>query len=150
MMRQYIAFISTDGSTSSVVFPDFPGCVSAGNGFEDAIRMAHEALSGHVECMKDAGLEIPEPRSMGEIKRTWEDWQDWKDGEYTSALIALIPSHETRRYTISMDSSLMARIDAVAKNRSAFLAKAAEEFLGAFPRAGNSGKAVTGVRPSFH
>jgi hypothetical protein len=41
-----------------------------------------------------------------------------------------VPIHETRKYTISMDSSLMARIDAVTKNQSAFLAKAAEEFLG--------------------
>ena len=129
-MKQYIAFISTDGLTFSVVFPDFPGCVSAGKDFENAIRMAHEAISGHIECMKEAHLEIPEPRSLDEIKKTWEDWQDWKNSEYTTALIALIPSHETRKYTISMNSSLMARIDAVTKNRSAFLAKAAEEFLG--------------------
>jgi len=129
-MKQYIAFVSTDGPTLGVVFPDFPGCVSAGRDFEDAVRMAREALSGHAECMTDAGLEIPEPRNMGEIKKAWEDWQDWKSGEYVTALVALIPRRETRRYTISMDSSLMARIDSVTKNRSAFLAKAAEEFLG--------------------
>jgi hypothetical protein len=94
--------------------------------------MAHEALSSHAVCMKEANLEIPKPRSMDEIKTTWEDWQDWADSEYTTALIALIPSHETKKYTISMDSSLMARIDAVTKNLSAFLAKAAEEFLGSY------------------
>ena len=129
-MKQYIAFISMDWPTFSVVFPDLPGCVSAGKDFEDAVQMAHEALSGHIECMKDAGLNIPEPRNLEQIKRNWPDWKDWKKSEYTIALIALIPSHETRKYTISMDSSLMARIDAVTKNRSAFLAKAAEEFLG--------------------
>jgi predicted RNase H-like HicB family nuclease len=137
-MKQYIAFISTDRPTFSVVFPDFLGCVSGGKDFESAVRMAHEALSGHAECMKDARLEIPEPRTLDEIKKTWEDWQDWKDSDYTIALIALIPSHETRKYTISMDSSLMARIDAVTKNRSAFLAKAAEEYLGENAGAGNS------------
>jgi predicted RNase H-like HicB family nuclease len=131
-MKQYIAFIGTDGPTLNVVFPDFPGCISVGSDFEDAVRMAHEALSGHVECMKDARLQIPEPSSLDEIRRNWEDWRDWKDSEYTTALIALVPSHETRKYTISMDSSLMARIDAITKNRSAFLAKAAEEFLGAY------------------
>jgi len=129
-MKQYIAFISMDGPTFSVVFPDFPGCISAGNDFEDAVRMAHEALSGHVECMKDAMLNIPEPNSLEQIKQKWPDWNDWKNSEYSTALIALIPCHETRKYTISMDSSLMARIDAVTKNRSAFLAKAAEELLG--------------------
>ncbi|MDR3147285.1 MAG: type II toxin-antitoxin system HicB family antitoxin, partial [Treponema sp.] len=39
-MKQYIAFISTDGPAPSVVFPDFPGCISAGKNFEDAVRMA--------------------------------------------------------------------------------------------------------------
>jgi predicted RNase H-like HicB family nuclease len=131
-MKQYIAFISTDGPALNVVFPDFPGCISTGKDFEDAIRMAHEALSGHVECMKDAHLQIPEPSSLEQIKRIWEDWPEWKDSEYTTALIGLVPNHETRKYTISMDSSLIARIDGVTKNRSAFLAKAAEEYLNAF------------------
>jgi predicted RNase H-like HicB family nuclease len=129
-MKQYIAFISIDGPVFSVVFPDFPGCISAGKDFEDAVRMAHEALSGHVECMKDAHLQIPEPSSLDKIKRNWEDWQDWKNSEYTTTLVSLIPSHESKKYTISMDSSLMARIDSVTRNRSAFLAKAAEEYLG--------------------
>jgi predicted RNase H-like HicB family nuclease len=129
-MKQYIAFITTDGPVPGVVFPDFPGCVSAGQNYEDAVRMAHEALSGHVECMGKAHQSIPEPRSLEQIKRSWEDWADWKDSEYTTALIALIPNHETRKYTISMDSALMARIDGVTKNRSAFLARAAQEFLG--------------------
>ena len=130
-MKQYIAFISLDGPTLGVVFPDFPGCISAGKDFKEAVQMAHEALSGHVECMRDAKLDIPEPAALEQIKRNWPDWKDWKKSEYTTALIALVPSHETRKYTISMDSSLMARIDAVTKNRSAFLARAAEEFLGA-------------------
>jgi predicted RNase H-like HicB family nuclease len=131
-MKQYIAFISMDGPVFSVVFPDFPGCVSAGQDFEDAVRMAHEALSGHVECMQDARLQIPEPSDLDQIKRNWPDWKEWKGGEYTMALVALVPCHETRKYTISMDSSLMARIDAVTKNRSAFLARAAENFLGEY------------------
>ncbi|GHV83001.1 HicB family protein [Spirochaetia bacterium] len=108
-MKQYIAFISTDGQNLGVVFPDFPGCVSAGQNFEDAVRMAHEALSGHVECMKDMNLNIPEPRSLEQIMKSWEDWNDWKNSQHTTAFIALIPSHETRKYTISMDSALMAR-----------------------------------------
>ena len=129
-MKQYIAFIAMDGPTFGVVFPDLPGCISAGKNYEEAVRMAHEALSGHVECMKDAKLKVPEPSSLEQVKRSWSDWKKWKNSDYTTVLIALVPSHETRKYTISMDSSLMARIDAVTKNRSAFIARAAEEFLG--------------------
>jgi hypothetical protein len=57
--------------------------------------------------------------------------------QYVAFITTDGPSHETRKYTISMDSSLMARIDGVTKNRSAFLAKAAAEFLG--EQAGVSG-----------
>lgn len=85
--------------------------------------------------MKYAKLDIPEPSSLDQIKHNWSDWNDWKNNDYTTSLIALIPRHETRKYTISMDSSLMARIDAVTKNRSAFLARAAEEFLGEYASA---------------
>ena len=136
-MKLFIVFISMDEPTFGVVFPDFPGCISAGIDFEDAVRMAHEALSGHVECMKDAKLEIPEPSTLEHIKRSWPYWKDWGDSEYTTALIALVPSHETKKYTISMDSSLMARIDSITKNRSAFLARAAEEFLGTLSGTGS-------------
>jgi len=129
MPKRYIALITVDGPTFGVVFPDFPGCISAGKDYEDAVRMAHEALSGHIECMKDAKMGIPEPSSLEQIKYNWPDWSEWRTSDYTTALIALIPGHETKKYTISMDASLMARIDAVTKNRSAFLARAAEEFL---------------------
>jgi predicted RNase H-like HicB family nuclease len=97
-MKPYIAFISTDGPVPSVVFPDFPGCISAGRDLEDAKRMAREALSGHVECMIDAGLEIPAPRSLESIEQTWEDWPLWKDSEYTTALITPVLTQGIRVY----------------------------------------------------
>lgn len=134
MRKQYIAlFEFEDGQNGySVVFPDFPGCVSAGDDFNDAVRMAHEALALHISAMKADGEKIPEPRTLEEIKNTWPDWQEWVNNyKFLVGYVAAIPDHYTRKYTISMDSELMDRIDTVTKNRSAFLAEAARRILDA-------------------
>lgn len=34
-----------DDVSLGVIFPELPGCVSAGAGLDDAVRMAHEALA---------------------------------------------------------------------------------------------------------
>jgi len=131
-MKKYIALIEFDesGTNCGVVFPDFPGCISAGDNYEGAVRMAHEALAFHVAGMEEDGKEIPRPSTLEEIKASWEDWHEWKDTDFAVAFISLLPRYENRRYTISMDASLMAQIDAVTKNRSAFLAEAAKRMLG--------------------
>jgi predicted RNase H-like HicB family nuclease len=44
-----------------VVFPELPGCTSAGDDIADATRMAHEALAGHITCMLVDGDPLPRP-----------------------------------------------------------------------------------------
>ena len=112
-----------------VVFPDFPGCISCGDDYDEAYPNAHEALSGHVQVMIENGEKIPAPRSLEEIEKTWEDFADWKNSKYAISYIDLLPSSETWRYTISMDTRLMAAIDSRTSNRSAFLESAAEYML---------------------
>ena len=36
--------------------------------------MAHEALSSHTEGEK----KIPKPRTLEQIRKTWEDWKEWE------------------------------------------------------------------------
>lgn len=62
---QYIAIIDKDvGSDYGVRFPDFPGCVTAGIDFDDARRMAREALALHIAGMEEDGEPIPQPSSF--------------------------------------------------------------------------------------
>ena len=110
----------------SLILPDL---LQQGGNYEDAVRMAHEALSGRVECMKKYGEKIPEPSALEDIKANWPGWEEWKETDFAITFISLLPKYENKKYTISMDSSLMAQIDAVAKNRSAFLAEAAKRLL---------------------
>ena len=129
-MDQYVALIELESSGYGVVFPDFPGCVSGGKNFKDAVRMAHEALAFHADGMREGGEAIPRPRTFEEVEKTWPDWPEWEKIPFAVAFITLLPRYESKIYSISMESSLMARIDEATKNRSAFLAEAAKRMLG--------------------
>lgn len=50
-----------EDDTLGVVFPELPGCVSAGDDVADAVRMAHEALALHLEGMIAGGEALPGP-----------------------------------------------------------------------------------------
>ena len=131
-MKNYISLVETGDKDTAygVVFPDFPGCFSAGDTFEEAVKNAHEALAFHVNGLREDGLEVPEPRTLDRIKKEWKDWIEWKNNyDFVITNITLLPPYGTEKILVSMDTSLVARIDKIAKNRSAFLASAVEHFL---------------------
>ena len=68
-MGAYIALVHKDEGTSyGVSFPDVPGCVSAGDTFEEALANAAEALAGHFALMQADGEAISAPRSLEQLK----------------------------------------------------------------------------------
>jgi predicted RNase H-like HicB family nuclease len=83
-MASYIALVHKDEGTSyGVSFPDVPGCISAGDTFEEAVENAAEALAGHLAVMKADGDRIPSPRSFEELKRNAEFRDDAADAIVT-------------------------------------------------------------------
>jgi predicted RNase H-like HicB family nuclease len=68
-MAGYIALVHKDEGTSyGVSFPDVPGCIAAGDTFEDAVADAAEALAAHFALMKADGDAIPPPRSFEQVR----------------------------------------------------------------------------------
>jgi len=56
----YLAVFETDENPGiSVYFPDVPGCVSCGDDFDHALKMAKEALSLHIFGMEKDGEPLP-------------------------------------------------------------------------------------------
>jgi|SRR5580658_1627039 predicted RNase H-like HicB family nuclease len=128
-MTQYIALLYKNGRKGyGVSFPDFPGCVSAGRTIEDALREAAEALALHVDGMREDGDKIPKPRTVEAIREADQDWVDMKDA-IVATVSLLPPQGKALRVQVTMDERLLARIDAVTKNRSAFLSQAALRVL---------------------
>lgn len=119
----YPAIIERAGSGFSVFFPDLPGCSSAGATMQEAALGAEEALSGHLAIMAQFGDPIPEPSSIDEIMR------DPDVDEAARVLVRGDRPGRAVRVQVSIDESLLARIDRVASNRSGFLADAARAKL---------------------
>jgi predicted RNase H-like HicB family nuclease len=132
-MKAYIAFFEyVNGKNGkngySVVFPDFPGFVTAGNTYEEAYRMAHEGLASHIKFLEKNDIPVLEPRTMEEIENTWEEWEEWKtDNDYIVVPINKLPIvTKAKRINIFINEGLLAKIDMVAKNRSEYISQAIE------------------------
>lgn len=83
-MAGYIALVHKDEGTSyGVSFPDLPGCISAGDTFEEAVANGAEALAAHLALMRADGDTIPAPRSFDELKRDREFLADVADAIVT-------------------------------------------------------------------
>ncbi|MDE0941874.1 MAG: type II toxin-antitoxin system HicB family antitoxin [Alphaproteobacteria bacterium] len=130
-MTAYTAFVRKDGdSCYGVDFPDFPGCVSAGDTIEEAITNAHEALSAHIAFMQSDNDLIPAPTST-------EDALAAMDNEFGDFLLATMVRAPVKgkavRITMTMDNNLLREVDTHAKaqgySRSAFMAEACRRLM---------------------
>jgi len=110
-----------------IEFPDFPGCFSAADNWQDINRMAQEAVECH---MADENLPIPAPTALEKLA---------VDRRYKGGVWMLVDLDLTRidpspkRVNISLPGALLSQIDAYAEarhlSRSGFLARAAEEAI---------------------
>lgn len=118
------------GSGYGVVFPDLPGCTSAGDTRMEAAKQAAEALAGHVSLMAEGGEALPEPSDVG------APLPDWLDDVGRVAAEVLVPVElpgRAVRANITVDEALLHRIDSAAQaagsTRSGFLAEAARDWF---------------------
>jgi predicted RNase H-like HicB family nuclease len=126
---RYIALIHKEPeSVYGVSFPDVPGCISAGDTIDEAVRNAVEALSGHIRLMEADGEAIPSPRDFDAIMNDPDLVEDRK-GAMTTVIPLVRDRGSTTRVNVSFDLGLLEAIDAAAsargQTRSAFLASAA-------------------------
>src|SRR5690606_27676707 len=91
-----------------------PGCVSAGETIAEALAGAEEALALHVAGMGEDGEDIPQPSDAILL-----------EGSIAVAMFAATMPGKKKRVNVVIDEGLLAAIDAVERNRSAFLERAA-------------------------
>jgi predicted RNase H-like HicB family nuclease len=118
----YIAIIHKEpNSDFGVSSPDFPGCVTAGRTLDEAKDMAAEALTGHIEVMRDTGDPVPDPSTLDEVMSN----PDFQDG--VAFLVSVEEPRKTVRVNITLTEQELNEIDQQARargiTRSAFLVK---------------------------
>ena len=127
-MAHVVALIHGEAGAYGVSFPDFPGATSGGRTIDEVVSRAHEGLASHVEALIEVGLPVPGLRTIETLRA---------DPHFADAVLVVLLSVDlpgrSKRFNISMDESLMNRIDASAaalgETRSGFLASAARRRL---------------------
>jgi predicted RNase H-like HicB family nuclease len=124
-VKVYVALMEKEpDSDYGVYFPDFPGCVTAGDTMEEAVRRAPEALKLHLDGMATDGDPIPDPSSLDTIMSDPENLG-------TTPFLVSVPTPRGKvvRVNLTFEEPLLEDIDAFAKahgkTRSGFLAEAA-------------------------
>ena len=87
-MPHYIAIVEDAGPETAIGiwFPDLPGCFSAGDDIDDALRNAEEALALFAESERDEGRTLPSPRTLSELRKDPQTANDIRD-----YMVALVP-----------------------------------------------------------
>lgn len=86
-MAHYVAIIEDSGPDHAigVWFPDLPGCTSAGDDVDEALRNAPQALELYAEALAEDGKALPSPRTLTELKNDPEI-----AGDINAYIVALI------------------------------------------------------------
>ena len=129
-MANYIAIVHKEAKSDfGVSFPDFPGCITAGENIDEAKDMAQEALTFHIQGMLEDGEQLPDPSRLEDIM---------SDPEYSNAIAYLVVSvpdakPRTVRVNVTVPEITLKQIDAAAKkrgmSRSSFLVHAAQNAI---------------------
>ena len=129
-MTNHIAVVHKDpNSDFGVSFPDFPGCITAGNTIDEAKDMASDALTLHIKGMLEDGDKIPTPSTLEAIIA---------DPDYSDAVAILVvsvsdPKTRSVRVNITVPEGVLHQIDAIARkrgmSRSSFLVHAAQNAI---------------------
>ena len=64
-MSEYLVVIENEGSSWGAYAPDLPGVGVAGDSREEVEQLIREAITLHLEGLRDAGDPIPPPAAIG-------------------------------------------------------------------------------------
>lgn len=144
--RTYSALVYRDAGEEnwSILFPDFPEVASVAEPDQDVDAQALDALETVVEVYAEAGRPLPEPSRSIDVKDQIPPGAEGFVARFRVEAPAPV------RVNISIDRSLLARIDAAAERsgmtRSGFLAACARAILNRAPATGEP-EAPAGAAP---
>ena len=64
MNRKYAVIFERAATNWAAYVPDLPGCVTTGKTLDETERNIREAISGHIETLRQFGEAVPEPTSI--------------------------------------------------------------------------------------
>jgi predicted RNase H-like HicB family nuclease len=64
-MSEYLVVIEHDGDSWGAYYPDIPGLGVVGDSRDEVERLIREAISFHLDGLRQAGEPIPPPTAVG-------------------------------------------------------------------------------------
>ena len=131
--KAYLGGVSGREGNYGIVFPDFLGCVSAGETIAAVAAMGREALQGHVEVMVEDGDMIPDPTDVdfARLDAEFSDPNDPDDVDPWVAVIAIeveVPA-APNTVAVPLDLALVREVDAAGISRRQFITEATRREL---------------------
>lgn len=122
-----------EGSAYGVTVPDIPGCFSAGDTLDEALKNTREAIELSLEVLMEEGQEPPRASNLEDLMAN----EDYAGGIWMLIDVDITPFlGKSQKINITMPGGLLKRIDdLVAKDpqygsRSGFFAALARERIG--------------------
>jgi len=128
MPKQFVlALLDKENDVFGIRFPDYPGVISGGVTFGDAVNKGANALVFHIQGMVEDGDPVPTPWPA----EVWISSKEISDEIASGTLPAMIEVElpgKAVRVNISIEEGLLSQVDKAAsssgQSRSAFLADA--------------------------
>ena len=71
MSVRYSVIYEKGPSSWGASVPELPGCIAVGATRQEAETLIREAIEGHLEALRECGIDIPEPfHEIGEVEVT--------------------------------------------------------------------------------
>jgi predicted RNase H-like HicB family nuclease len=64
---EYLVVIEKGPKSYGAYVPDLPGCVAVGESRREVLKLIREAVSLHIEAIREAGEVVPAPTSKSEL-----------------------------------------------------------------------------------
>ena len=64
---RYTVIVEQGDSSWGAYVPDLPGCAVAGESRDEALHLIREAITFHIEGLRQRGEPIPQPHSSSEV-----------------------------------------------------------------------------------
>lgn len=129
MLYPVYVHLGDDTHAHGVTIPDFPGCFSAADAWQDLPRMTQEAIELYCE---GEGLALPQPTALETLAKH-SDFQEGGVWLLVDVDTARLDTRPPVRLNISLPAGLAKEIDEYARahgaTRSGFLAEAARNAM---------------------
>jgi len=64
---KYLVIIEPTGTGYSAYVPDLPGCVGGARTLDEIRQLMAEAITGHIEVMREFGETVPQPTALSDM-----------------------------------------------------------------------------------